>query len=118
MSPRKEPRIGPLPTPTVPSAVAAAAPPEKKMSLTVPAPGSGPHWKGRGIATAAIARKEREARAAAPPRDYVAEAKATLNAADQNPATIAAVINAQAFERLSKTILEAAAIASYKRGTE
>jgi hypothetical protein len=116
VSPRKEPRVGPLPAEKpVPPAVAAAAPPEKKVSLTVQPHPSGPHWKGRGIAAAAIARKERDAKAAAQPRDYAAEAKATLNAADQNPTMIAAVINAQALERLGKTMLEAAAIANYKR---
>lgn len=117
MSPRKEPRKGPLPTePAVPPAVEAAKPPaERVMSLTVPPRGKEPHWKGRGIAAAAIARKDREAKEKATPRDYVAEAKATLSAADQNPTLVAAVVNAQALERLGARIVEAAAIANYKR---
>lgn len=114
MSPRKEPRKGPLPA--EPPAVTAAKPPaEKVMSLTAQPPTSGPHWKGRGIAAAAIARKARDAREKATPRDYVAEAKATLDAVQQTAPLVAAVIVAQALDRLGKTVIEAAAIANYKR---
>lgn len=116
MSPRKEPRKGPLPADPKPSPeVAAIAPPpgvpERKSSSV--AADKGPHWKGRGIAAAAIARKAREAKTE--PRDYIAEAKATLAADQQTPFLIGAVVNAQALDRLGKTMIEAAAIASYKR---
>lgn len=136
MSPRKEPRKGPLLVEAIAAAKDASVaglgklpaaegdapeapkpPPEKGMSLTVPPQGSGPHWKGRGIAAAAIARKEREAKANALPRDYLAEARKAVidaNAQERDP-ILAAVMIAQALDRLGKTVIEAAAIANYKR---
>lgn len=48
-------------------------------------------------------------------RDFVAEAKAAINASDQKPEVIAAVILAQALDRFGEKLESAAAIANYKR---
>lgn len=72
------------------------------------------HWKGRGIAAAAVARKAREA-APPKPRDYVEEAKAAVLASEQQGGLLGAVIIAQAIDRLGARIVEAASIASRKK---
>lgn len=134
MSPRKEPR--PIPAkPIKPGtpvarvateaevAVEAAKPVAVGMNVTPGADDRGPHWKGRGIASAALARKAREAKEKAKPRDYVADAKAAIAAASPDPKNyapqpdpiIAAIIVAQAMDRLTKALPEVAAIANYKR---
>lgn len=79
-----------------------------------------PHWKGRGIAAAAVARKSAEA--AKVPRNYVGDAIAALGTSPRivstgQDAICAAIIIAQALDRLGVTMTEAAAIANYKRAT-
>lgn len=69
-----------------------------------------PQWQNRGARRPGAEPKEPPK-----PRDFVAEAKAIINAADQNPSVIAAVIVAQALDRFGKQVTEAAAISSYKR---
>lgn len=79
-----------------------------------------PNWQNRSLARDVRRRAADPAATPAEPvkpkvRDYAAEAKATLNAADQQPGIIAAVIVAQALERFGKEVVEAAAISNYKR---
>lgn len=84
-----------------------------------------PHWKGRGIAAAAVARKAREATHT--PRDYVMEAIESLRNGPTNDkgelemirnnigSIVQGIIIAQAIDRLGDRIAEAASIANYKR---
>lgn len=74
------------------------------------------HWKGRGVAAAAVARKAREA-APPKPRDYIEEAEATVgfHSSEQPRSLLGAVIIAQAIDRLGTRIVEAASIANRKK---
>lgn len=77
-----------------------------------------PHWKGRGIAAAAIARKG--ATEPKPPQDFIGPAIAALGlphgtSVAQNQNLLSAIIVAQALDRLGDRINEAAAISQYKR---
>lgn len=83
-----------------------------------------PHWKGRAIAAAAMARK---AAAAIPkqPRDFIREAfdavgfdrsiKYEADRLKEFSGLIGPVIIAQAIDRLTEKLSEAAAISNYKR---
>lgn len=82
------------------------------------------HWKGRGIAAAAIARKA--AANPKPRRDFVGDAYDAIgldpHRRDYNVATVkeiqgmlGAVIVAQALDRLVEKIGESAAVINYKR---
>lgn len=70
--------------------------------------------RGPGLRATREAREAADAEKAKP-RDFVAEAKAAINAADQKESIIAAVIVAQALDRFGKQVETAAAINTYKR---
>lgn len=83
-----------------------------------------PHWKGRGIAAAAIARKDAAAVAETKRQTPIAQALAALNdpalkalGTSVNMNLLAAVIIAQALDRAAERVVEAAAVSTYKRST-
>lgn len=79
-----------------------------------------PHWKGRGIAAAAIGRKSEAAAADKPARDYIGPAAAAAAVGVppvQNRELVAAIIIAQALDRFGERLVEAAAVSQYKRAS-
>lgn len=82
-----------------------------------------PHWKGRGIAAAAIARSK-EAAKPKPPRNYLDDAaklipKSLGTSVERNITNglIPAIIIAQALDRFGEKLSDAAAISNYKRSS-
>lgn len=81
-----------------------------------------PHWKGRGIAAAAIARKSDAAKTDKPARDYIGPAVAALGgplgtSVHQNRDLLSAIIIAQALDRFGERLMDAAAVSQYKRAS-
>lgn len=79
-----------------------------------------PQWRSPGQRIPTLPGVEPEAPKQKPPRDYLTPAITSLGAcipasAVQQSDLVAAIIVAQALDRLGETMTQAAAIASYKR---
>ncbi len=86
-------------------------------------PPRGPHWRNPGQRPVTLPGVEPEPPKLKPGRDYIGEAEKALKSgttvtsamASNYPPLTAAVIIAQALDRLGETMVQAASVANYKR---